>query len=85
MQDFRSRYELAMAWLYQQFIIEESKAPRSSTRRDSRYNRILTDMLSELQKTLDPRDKYVCLNCTLSNVFNVSIGSNFNGIVFYCL
>jgi len=57
MQDFRNRYELAMTWLYQQFIIEESKAPRSATRRDSRYNKILTEMLSELQKTLDPRDK----------------------------
>ncbi|XP_065064870.1 symplekin-like [Rhopilema esculentum] len=57
MKDFRSRYDLAMTWLYQQFIIEESKAPKSATRRDSKYSKILTDLLVELQKCLDPRDK----------------------------
>ena len=57
MMDFRNRYDLAMTWLYQQFIIEESKAVRSATRRDSKYSRILTDILLDLQKFLDPRDK----------------------------
>eukprot|EP00794_Sanderia_malayensis_P020260 gene20260-22245_t len=57
MKDFRNRYDLAMLWLYQEFLYEESRSPNSATKRDSQFSRTFTDMLLELQRTLDPRDK----------------------------
>ena len=46
-----------MTWLFQEYIKEEAKAPKSTSRRDSKYSRVFIDLLLGLQQTLDPKDK----------------------------
>ena len=59
MEDFRSRIDLGVLWLYQEYVKGEAQELGSSYAADSRYGLCLKMLLDGIKKFLEPRDKYV--------------------------
>lgn len=57
MEDFRSRIDLGVLWLYQEYVKGEAQKPGSSYLADSRYGLCLKMLLDGIKKFLEPRDK----------------------------
>ena len=59
MEDFRSRIDLGILWLYQEYVKAESQSPGSSMNENSQYALCLNSLLKGMRRCLEPRDKYV--------------------------
>ena len=59
MEDFRTRIDLGILWLYQEYINTETQSPGASCDRNSRYALCLRNLIEGMKKHLEPRDKYV--------------------------
>jgi len=57
MEDFRSRIDLGVLWLYQEYVKGESQKAGSSVNANSRYGLCLKMLLDGIKKFLEPRDK----------------------------
>ena len=59
-EDFRSRVELALAWLYQEYVIAQGYIREDDPRTDyEQYDACLCGLLQALKDKLEPRDRYV--------------------------
>ena len=57
MEDFRTRIDLGILWLYQQYVKEEGQRPGCTIESDSQYAMCLKKILNGMKETLEPRDK----------------------------
>ena len=59
-EDLRSRIELALAWLYQEYVIAQGYIRDDDPRTDyEQYDACLCGLLQALKDKLEPRDRYV--------------------------
>jgi len=57
MEDFRTRIDLGILWLYQEYVKEECHRSGSTMDADSQYAICLKKILNGMKETLEPRDK----------------------------
>ncbi|XP_047132295.1 symplekin isoform X1 [Hydra vulgaris] len=57
MEDFRTRIDLGILWLYQEYINTETQTPGQSREHNSRYALCLRNLIEGMKKHLEPRDK----------------------------
>jgi len=57
MEDFRTRIDLGILWLYQEYVKEECQLPGSTMEGKSQYAMCLKKILNGMKECLEPRDK----------------------------
>lgn len=58
-EDLRARIELALAWLYQEYVIAQGYIREDDPRTDyEQYDACLCGLLQALKDKLEPRDRY---------------------------
>ena len=58
-EDIRARYDLLMAWLYQEYSAFTVSSMEDDSESNQSYGECLLNLMDGLYSKLDPKDKYV--------------------------
>lgn len=80
LKDLRSHFELALAWLYAEYCIEEQLVATPST--SLQYENCLIGLMKGAHDKLDSRDRYLTITCCVLNYCTLTLLYSF---ILHCI